>query len=318
MSPVALPPQPSASAVSATASSGCHIVKVSGYSQAQLLLGIGEYVESAGFTAAGHTWCIRAYPNGARKECAGGLSLYLKLAGDYSGKDVHATLAFSFVTGKLKKATPPHCAGGSPVTFTASQQEWGFENVVTPDKLSTDDALFVRCDITVTNFVASRHGPEDLGLVCNCADDLCKNLHMSGGKKKAAAAAAAAAAKSQRIDTTDPVSSHDDAAPAPAPLPSASSIAVAHPLLPKTATARSAPATSTSPSSSPPARPAGASSTPRSSSAWCLPALGKKSSSCWGISGFMATKKLESQYLEDDSFLIRCDITAMNKPGVKQ
>ena len=35
---------------------------------------------------------------------------------------------------------------------------------------------------------------------------------------------------------------------------------------------------------------------------------------CYGFKDFIASEELESEYLQDDCFYIRCDITALNKP----
>ncbi|CAN6230036.1 unnamed protein product [Urochloa humidicola] len=82
MSPNMAPlPLPSASAISATATTGVHVIKLSGYSYAKQFLGIGECVESAVFEAAGHSWRVDVYPNGSVEECAPGsiIALYLVL-----------------------------------------------------------------------------------------------------------------------------------------------------------------------------------------------------------------------------------------------
>ncbi|KAM0894368.1 hypothetical protein ACQ4PT_024531 [Festuca glaucescens] len=40
-------------------------------------IGVGKYVSSSKFSAGGHEWCVRFYPDGATEGCAGNASVYL-------------------------------------------------------------------------------------------------------------------------------------------------------------------------------------------------------------------------------------------------
>ncbi|RLM73860.1 hypothetical protein C2845_PM15G24960 [Panicum miliaceum] len=159
-------PLPSASAISVTATSGLHVVRLSGYSHAKLLLGAGEFVESAAFKAAGHSWRVKVYPNGA-----GSIALYLVLAGEPKA-DVHAQFQFSLLRHG-SKLTLTHDSGritDRPVTFNANTRGWGFDNLVEEpdhDHLK-DDTILIRCDITVLK--ERRHDLGTLDLLRDCND----------------------------------------------------------------------------------------------------------------------------------------------------
>jgi len=111
-----------------TASTGCHVVQISGFSRTKLLLENGKYVSSAEFTEAGHTWRIRCYPNGFSKEDAGHVSLFLLLQTDESTNVRRVKFHLSLVPhgGRLTKTTP-HGTGagaGSSTNTTLTYQRF--------------------------------------------------------------------------------------------------------------------------------------------------------------------------------------------------
>ncbi|CAN6230035.1 unnamed protein product [Urochloa humidicola] len=175
---------PSASTIAVTASAGCHVLKVSGYSQTKLLTGNGKHIKSAEFKEAGHKWRIRCYPDGAHEETAGHVALYLELAGEST--DVHAKFRFSLLPhGQLTSA--PHGGRGirGRVIFGSKCVDncFGIKDFMARGELEKseylkDDCLYIRCDITAMNKpVVKLHDPETLELLCYCSDDLCKNIH---------------------------------------------------------------------------------------------------------------------------------------------
>ncbi|CAN6236615.1 unnamed protein product [Urochloa humidicola] len=184
MSPDVAPlPLPSASTISATATSGIHVVKLTGYSHAKKLLGTGECVESAVFEAAGHSWRVEVYPNGADDKCGpGSIALFLSLAGAKSKAGVRARFQFSLVRHGSKLASAPE--GGrvteAPVTFNADEPDWGFDlgrGLLQGPEYLKDDAILIRCDITV--LAVERRDLKALHLLCHCNDDgLCNSLHL--------------------------------------------------------------------------------------------------------------------------------------------
>ncbi|CAN6241342.1 unnamed protein product [Urochloa humidicola] len=176
---------PSASTIAVTASTGCHVVKVSDYSQTKLLTGNGKHIKSAEFREAGHTWRILCYPDGYHEGLAGHVALYLELAGEES-TDVHVEYQFSLVPhGQLTRA--PHCgrirSDRRIFGSKCADNCFGFDDFMEREELEkseylNDDCFYIRCDITALNKpVAKLHDPEMLELLCYCSDDLCKNIH---------------------------------------------------------------------------------------------------------------------------------------------
>ncbi|CAO1943634.1 unnamed protein product [Urochloa humidicola] len=172
-------PLPSASAISVTATTGVHVIKLSGYSHAKQLLGTGECVESAVFETAGHSWRVDVYPNGSNKECAPGrIALFLVLVSE-SEDDVHADFRFTLVRhgSKLTAGVLRDAGTDDPATFNGDTYSWGYEDAVgnrgeleDPEHFK-DDAILIRCNITVLNDPAvERRDLEALDLLCNCND----------------------------------------------------------------------------------------------------------------------------------------------------
>ncbi|CAN6236618.1 unnamed protein product [Urochloa humidicola] len=186
---VARLPLPSASTMSATATSVVHVVKLSGYSHAKQLLGTGEFVKSTAFWAAGQVWRVKVYPNEAlKKRGPGSMALFLTLvaAGKYKA-DVRARFQFSLVRHGSKLASGGRATTMAPVTFNDDKRDWEFqdEGLALAGKLEDpeylkDDAMLIRCDITVLNEPAvERRRLEALDdLLCDCDDGQCNNLHL--------------------------------------------------------------------------------------------------------------------------------------------
>ncbi|KAF8660324.1 hypothetical protein HU200_057901 [Digitaria exilis] len=173
-------PAPSASTIAVTASTGCHVVKFSGYS---LLPGNGKHVKSVEFKEAGHAWRIWCSPDGDSEETAGHVSLYLELAG-VEATDVHAEFEFSLVPhGHLAPRGDATC--GARATYDTEDKCFGIEDFMEREELEEseylkDDCFYIRCDIAAMNKPVAKllHGAEALGLLCCCDDhELCKNIH---------------------------------------------------------------------------------------------------------------------------------------------
>ncbi|CAL5029327.1 unnamed protein product [Urochloa decumbens] len=177
--------RPSASTIAVTASAGCHVLKVSGYSRTKLLTGNGNHIKSAEFKEAGHKWRIRCYPDGAHEETAGHVALYLELAGEST--DVHAKFQFNLVPhGQLTSAPHSGRVISDRVIFGSKCADncFGFKDFMARGELEKseylkDDCLYIRCDIIALNKpVVKLHDPDTLlELLCCCSDDLCKNIH---------------------------------------------------------------------------------------------------------------------------------------------
>jgi speckle-type POZ protein len=70
-------PSLSASTIVAASTSGCHILKIEGYSRTK---GIptGQVLFSSQFAVGGHRWRICYYPNGDESDTADYISVYLE------------------------------------------------------------------------------------------------------------------------------------------------------------------------------------------------------------------------------------------------
>ncbi|XP_066395742.1 BTB/POZ and MATH domain-containing protein 3-like [Miscanthus floridulus] len=156
----------SVSTVAATAVATGHLMlKLEGYSWLKAMHGEnGSYIESSVFEVGGHTWTIRCYLNGNSKKDAGFVSLFrLHLCSD------------SVVLAEYELAL---CG-------------WGCSRFISVKKLERsrfleDDCFAVRCTVTVVQertvkekVVLQAHDMARLGLgmLCKCADDLCKRHH---------------------------------------------------------------------------------------------------------------------------------------------
>uniref|UniRef100_A0A0E0LJH8 MATH domain-containing protein n=1 Tax=Oryza punctata TaxID=4537 RepID=A0A0E0LJH8_ORYPU len=180
---------PTVSAIVLTATVGCHLLKISGYSQTRLVDN-GERVESAKFKAAGHTWRIVFYPNGKYSMDHGAFSFYLKLV-DRCSKGVDAEIQFSLLPPRgAESGTLPYSRPEIMHTFgraRGNKNKCGFNWLISRNEMETlqnkyvgedDDSIIVRCNIKVVNKPAiHRLALNDLGLFCPCDDDTCKRLH---------------------------------------------------------------------------------------------------------------------------------------------
>lgn len=142
---------PPASAIIAKASRGYHILKIDGYS---LTKGTptGESLDSTQFTVCGHRWRIRYFPNGYNSDCAGFISLYLKLD-ETVIKEVKTQSIISFVDALTMEEHP--CLTSLAVdTFDSKNHSWGRTKFIKREDLDSsmhlvDDSFTVRCDIAV-------------------------------------------------------------------------------------------------------------------------------------------------------------------------
>ncbi|TVU31446.1 hypothetical protein EJB05_23130, partial [Eragrostis curvula] len=75
-----------------------HELTVSGYSGTKGL-GVGKVISSVAFTAGGHSWKIRYFPDGCNKESADWISIYLQLVDSPvpNNGDVRAQFRFSLL-----------------------------------------------------------------------------------------------------------------------------------------------------------------------------------------------------------------------------
>lgn len=184
-----------ASSISTTpVSSGCHVLKINGYSQTKLLLSHGMCATSPEFEAGGQPWRINYYPNGKGRDATDYISLRIEFAGNVGTATITAKIRFSLLPHDRNDGADPY--GKS---FTAqyrgsgrSYYDSGVSCFISREALEkseylVDDCFAVRCDIDVVKTSAVAADPkvkhdqdllQRLALPCTCHDQLCKRIHL--------------------------------------------------------------------------------------------------------------------------------------------
>jgi hypothetical protein len=105
----------SVSTVAATAVATGHLMlKLEGYSRLKARHGEnGSYIESSASKVGGHTWTIRCYLNGSKKEDAGFVSLFLYLCSD---PDAVVLAECEFALVRHQGTPPAYAHQGKPST----------------------------------------------------------------------------------------------------------------------------------------------------------------------------------------------------------
>ena len=139
----------SSSAIFAATASGYHILKIHGYAGTKGTP-TGEYLKSHPFTAGGHCWTIRYYPNGYSSQSSDHISFFLHLD-ESVAKAVKAQYQIRFVDQEEKNLLT-----SEPVTSFANQTSSGYAKFIKREEfeksehLKDDGSSFaVRCDIVV-------------------------------------------------------------------------------------------------------------------------------------------------------------------------
>ncbi|KAI4990696.1 hypothetical protein ZWY2020_039067 [Hordeum vulgare] len=149
------------SAIVADTSSGCHHLRIDGYSSLKALPS-GRRFSSRSFTVGGRRWRIDYYPNGRRHNCRGHVSVCLLLDEDAAAaEEVTAWFRFSLAVnrwfsflGKAKPRTSPARKFGG----AAKRKSRGFPRFVKCQLLEKSkhlnrDSFTVRCEVVVINGV---------------------------------------------------------------------------------------------------------------------------------------------------------------------
>uniref|UniRef100_J3ND82 MATH domain-containing protein n=1 Tax=Oryza brachyantha TaxID=4533 RepID=J3ND82_ORYBR len=166
---------PTASTISLTATTGCHMLKIEGYSLARLL-GNGKRFESPKFKAAGYTWRIVFYLTDGNI-----ISMYVKLV--HILQNVTAEVQFSLLNQYSAKKTPaPYKDESISYIFRnpSYNNYYRYSLFVGPTKYieQDGDSIVMRCDIKVLNKPKVYSlSLEKLGVICHCKDDTCERLH---------------------------------------------------------------------------------------------------------------------------------------------
>ena len=189
---ILLPEEVTMSSVAARAvGTGHHMLKVEGYSRLKHTRGDnGSPLLSGEFRAGGHTWKIRCYLDGAHKEDAGFVSLYLSLADPGTSAAVHAEVEFELVD--QWPLLPLWCRHRKRLQVSPFQpgKSWGFPRFIGAGALEgggsrflKGDCFAVRCKVTVVEEQGAMEEEvqaedmERMGVVCLCKDGSCSKLH---------------------------------------------------------------------------------------------------------------------------------------------
>ncbi|XP_039793095.1 uncharacterized protein LOC120659104 [Panicum virgatum] len=148
-----LPEEVTVSSVIARAvGTGHHMLKVEGYSRLKHTRGDNDSpLLSAEFRAGGHTWKIRCYLDGAHKEDAGFVSLYLSLADPGTSAAIHAEVEFELVD--QWPLLPLWCRHRKRLQVTVVEEQGAMEEEVQAEDM------------------------ERMGVVWQCKDGSCNKLH---------------------------------------------------------------------------------------------------------------------------------------------
>lgn len=94
-----------------------HLFTVKGYTHAKGI-GVGTFIESPAFDAAGHRWSVVFYPDGCKQKARGHISVFVKLVD--SASDVTVLYGFSLVDPTGAAPDPEACKVPKVATFRCS------------------------------------------------------------------------------------------------------------------------------------------------------------------------------------------------------
>ncbi|CAL4979523.1 unnamed protein product [Urochloa decumbens] len=137
----------SSSAIVAEAVIGSHVLKIEGYSVIKGH-GNGEFVRSSKFSACGHCWYIRYYPNGDRQDTADWISVFLQ-HDPTDAVDVNARFKFNVLDliGEPVSLFIRH--EGSSKTFCGKNRCWGYDKFV--QRKDLEESAYLKDDILRIN-----------------------------------------------------------------------------------------------------------------------------------------------------------------------
>lgn len=161
-------PSMSASTIVADTASGCHIVKIDGYSHTKGTP-TGQAIKSGQFTVGGHRWCINYYPNGDTTDAADHVSLYLALD-EKVVKTVkfQAQIRFASLVTRKRPFT-----SADPVKSLTTGNMWGYRKFAKREELErseylNNDAFTVRCDVVVIKEIRTEDAPPSATSLSPC------------------------------------------------------------------------------------------------------------------------------------------------------
>ncbi|XBI43080.1 hypothetical protein VPH35_107899 [Triticum aestivum] len=144
-------PSMSASTIVADTASGCHILKIDGYSHTKGTP-TGQAIKSGHFTVGGHRWCTNYYPNGHTSDSADHVSFFVVLDEKvFKTVKFHGQIRFASLVTRKRPLT-----SADPLNCLTTGHMWGYAKFAKREELErsehlTNDAFTVRCDLVVIN-----------------------------------------------------------------------------------------------------------------------------------------------------------------------
>ncbi|TVU31444.1 hypothetical protein EJB05_23128, partial [Eragrostis curvula] len=142
------------SVISVVAASGCHVLKVEGYSKTKGALGVGRAIRSSTFNIGGHSWFIRYYPDGGNDN--DWISVFLHINNPAADRTVRARYKFSLLDHSGERESD--YTKTNIYSFSRMCRSRGFYDFIEKDELESsaylkNDSFQIRCDITVIDEV---------------------------------------------------------------------------------------------------------------------------------------------------------------------
>ncbi|TVU24137.1 hypothetical protein EJB05_26538, partial [Eragrostis curvula] len=153
------------STVCARTETGCHVLKVDGYSQIKGALGIGNRIKSSKFKVGGHSWCITCFPDGYNNVNADCVCVDLYLDNPPpAGSDIMAHFKMSLLD-QAGEPVPAYTRTSITVSFSSTCQSRGFLNFIEKYVLESSylngDSFKIRCDVTVVREICTETPMEE-------------------------------------------------------------------------------------------------------------------------------------------------------------
>ncbi|KAF7070455.1 hypothetical protein CFC21_075976 [Triticum aestivum] len=143
-----------------------HVLKIQGYSWMSKSFDTGKGLRSKSFYVGGTTgWHIAFYPNGNRVETDDSVSVFAVLDDAAAGRAVEAEIGFDVLDPTTGEPMPRYRRPGAGVIrrFACIGAFCGYENFIRLEELEEfllkDDCFWVRCNITVVEFLRETAPP---------------------------------------------------------------------------------------------------------------------------------------------------------------
>ncbi|KAL6643072.1 hypothetical protein ACP70R_021253 [Stipagrostis hirtigluma subsp. patula] len=143
----------SASAIVGDTASGYHLLHIDGYSRTKEELPTGQFIKSRPFSAAGRSWRILYYPNGATSTFAEFIAIFLYLDESDAEPPVKARATFSLLD-RAGNPVASHTRSKGLFSYSVHSGGHGLHDFIKREFLEKsehllDDCFKIRCDVVV-------------------------------------------------------------------------------------------------------------------------------------------------------------------------